>query len=257
MEGGPAPAAAAAYRELLERARTDPAVVGVVVFGSTAAGPYATPASDVDAFVIVDGSDEDARAWSTPHGSPVEVWSMTLDEFRAHALPGDASEWNRPALIRARVDLDALGGDIGRIVDRKRRLTGDEARRVAAHELDGAINSLDRALRSAENGRELAARLDAQESIGPVLRFAFAVEGRVRPFNKWLAFELETEPLRTPAFDGLLARVEGLALEPTAERLRDTFRMLEAAGREAGHGAVVDGWEPDVPWLRGEAAYRS
>ena len=246
-----------AYERLLERARADRAVVGVVVFGSRAAGPFVTAGSDVDAFVIVDGTRETARAWRTPHGSPVEVWSMTVDEFRAHALPGDAFEWNRPALIRARVDVDKLGGEIGRIVDRKRRLTGDEASEVAASELDGAINSIYRALRSAENGRELAARLDAQESIDPLLRFAFAVEGRVRPFNKWLAFELETEPLRTPAFDGLLARVERLALDPTAERLHDTFRMLETAGRDAGHGAVVDGWEPDVPWLRGEATYRS
>jgi hypothetical protein len=257
MAGGPGPAAAAAYRELLDRARADPAVLGVVVFGSTAAGPYATPVSDVDSFVIVDGSAEAARAWATPHGSPVEVWAMTLAAFRAHALPGDGDAWNRPALIRARVDLDRLAGEIGRIVDRKRRLEPDEARELAAFALDGAINSLYRALRNHEGGRDLAGRLDGLEAIGPLLTTAFALEGRVRPFNKWLVFELAEEPLRTPAFADLAGRVEALAADPTPDNIRAAFAMLETAARAAGHGPVVDGWEPDVAWLRGEAPYRT
>jgi predicted nucleotidyltransferase len=148
----------AAYAALLERARVDPAVVGVVVFGSRAAGRYATEASDVDAFVVVDGSPEAAAEWQTPHGSLVEVGAMTLDAFRAHALPGDAAAWNRPALIRARVDLDKLDGEIGRIVDRKRRLEPDEARALVDSALDDAINSMYRALRNLEGGRELGGR---------------------------------------------------------------------------------------------------
>ena len=255
--GGAPGAVEAAYADLLDRARADPSVVGVVVYGSRAAGPYATPESDVDAFVVVAGSPERARAWRTPHGSPVEVWAMTLDEFRAHALRGDPFEWNRPALIRSRVDLDKLDGEIGRIVDRKRRLTDDEAHEVAAAALDDAINSIYRALRSLEGGRALAGRLDGQEAIGPLLATVFALEGRVRPFNKWLVFELETEPLRTAAFADLARRVERLSSDPTADRLRDAFRMLEGPARAAGHGDVVDGWEPDVAWLRGEAAYRA
>lgn len=244
------------YEALLDRAAADPRVVGIVVFGSRAAGPYATAESDVDCFVVVDGSREQARAWATPHGAPVEVWAMTLDEFRAHALPGDAATWNRPALIRARVDLDKLDGEIGRIVDRKRRLEPDESREVAGFALDGAINSIYRALRNLEGGRTLAGRLDALEAIGPFLTTVFALEGRVRPFNKWLAFELETEPLRTPAFADLTERVTAWAGDLSAERIRAAFRVLEAAARAAGHGTVVDGWEPDVAWLRGEAAYR-
>jgi hypothetical protein len=36
------------------------------------------------------------------------------------------------------------------------------------------------------------------------------------------------------------------------DRLRAAFRMLERAARSTGHGAIVDGWEPDVAWLRGD-----
>ena len=248
--------AEAAYRELLDRARRDPAVVGVVVFGSRATGPYAGADSDVDCFVVVDDAPQAARTWQTPHGSLVEAWAMTLQAFRAHALPGDAAAWNRPALIRARVDLDKLDGEIGRIVDRKRRLEPEEARALAATALDDAINSIYRALRNLEGGRELGGRLDALESIGPLLATAFALEGRVRPFNKWLTFELETEPLRTPAFAGLMGWLTAFIGDPTADRVRAAFRLIEGPARAAGHGAVVDGWEPDVAWLRGAAAYR-
>ena len=246
----------AAYAGLLERARADPAVVGVVVFGSMAAGPYATPESDVDCLVIVDGPSEAAAGWQTAHGSPVEAWAMSLEEFRTHALPGTSTAWNRPALIRARVDLDKLDGEIGRIVDAKRRLTPNEASALVDTALDNAINSMYRSLRNTEGGRDLAGRLDALESIGPLLTTAFALEGRVRPFNKWLEFELAAEPLGSPAFADLLERVDAFVADPTAERVRDAFRMLDGAARAAGHAASVDGWEPDVAWLRGEAPYR-
>ena len=78
--------AEAEYGRLLDRARAHPAVVGVVVFGSRASGPYAREDSDVDAFVVVDGAGDAAARWQTPHGSPVEVWAITLEAFRTHAL---------------------------------------------------------------------------------------------------------------------------------------------------------------------------
>lgn len=244
------------YWELLARAKTDPAVVGVVVFGSRAAGPFAEPGSDVDCFVVVDGPADEAARWQTPHGSPVEAWAMTLDTFRRHALPGDPMTWNRPAFIRARVDLDKLDGEIGRIVDRKRRLDPAEAGELAASAIDGAINSMYRALRNLEGARRLGGQMDALESIGPLLTAAFALEARVRPFNKWLVYELGVEPLESPAFARLIERIEDIVADPSAEHVRDAFRMLDAAARFRGHGAVVDSWEPDVAWLRGEAPYR-
>jgi hypothetical protein len=242
------------YAELLARARAGDEVVGVIVVGSQA-GPFVTAESDVDLVLVVrDGADP--RPWRTPHGSPVEVWPMDLTAFRAHALPGDDGAWNRPSWIRARVDLDKLDGEIATIVDRKRRLGDEEARQVAALALDDAINSIYRALRNLEGGRELAGRLDGREAIEPLLTTAFALEGRVRPWNKYLEADLAEDPLRTAAFDGLGARIRELGDDPSADRLRGAFRMLEGAARAAGHGDVVDGWEPDVAWLRGEAGSR-
>jgi predicted nucleotidyltransferase len=244
-----------AYADLLRRAQADRHVVGIVVFGSRAAGIDLTPGSDVDCFVIVDGTIDEAERWRT-HGSEVEAWPMTLDRFRKHALHGDEEAWNRPTFIRARVDLDKLDGEIGSIVERKRRLSVDETAAVVRDSLDGAINLLYRALKSAEAGRGEPARFDAAEAIGPLLTTAFALEARVRPWNRWLERELEREPLKAPAFRELIPCAASLAVNATPGSIHAAFRMLEAAARDAGYGALVDDWEPYVGWLRGEAPYR-
>jgi hypothetical protein len=43
--------------------------------------------------------------------------------------------------------------------------------------------------------------------------------------------------------------------EPEAQR--ELFNRVEPLARRAGFGDVVDGWEPDVDWLRGSAEYRA
>ena len=245
----------AAYASLLQRAQADDQVVGVVVFGSRAIGADLTPGSDVDCFVIVDATADEAERWRT-HGSEVEAWPMTLEAFRTHALHGDDGAWNRPTFIRARVDLDKLDGGIGAIVERKRRLSPDEAAAIVRDSLDDAINMLYRALKSAEAGRREPARFDAAQAIGPLLTTAFAFESRVRPWNRWLERELAIEPLEAPAFVDLIARASSLAADPTPGSIHAAFRMLDEAARGAGYGGMVDDWEPYVGWLRGEAGYR-
>lgn len=239
------------YRELLDRASADPAVVGVVVFGSRGAAAFVTADSDVDAFVIVDGPESRSHPYATNHGDAVEVWPITLEAFRDHGLPGTPTAWNRPSFLRVRVDLDRLDGEIGRIVARKRRLDPEEATALADSALDDYINALYRSLGNLEAGRSLEGRLDAVDSIGPMLTTAFALERRVRPFNKWLRYDLAERPLALPDLAGLLDLVERIVADPSAEHQREAFRAIERAARATGHGAGVDGWEPDVVWLRG------
>jgi len=236
---------AAAYEAVRQRAEADPDVLGLVLMGSRGYGGYVREASDYDILVIVAQGPE---AWKLEHGAAVETWAMTIEEFRSHALPGDRNAWNRPAFLGVTVLLDQLDGEIVRLVEEKRVLPAEEARAIAAYSLDGYINSLYRSLRNLEDGRDLEGRLDALESIGPLITAAFALEGRVRPFNKWLRHELAARPL--PFVD--VARVaDRLASDQGLETQRNVFRHVEFAARVAGHGAVVDSWEPDVDWLRG------
>ncbi len=97
-----------------------------------------------------------------------------------------------------------------------------------------------------------AARLDAADSIAPLLTFLFAVHGRVRPFNKFLRWELEQFPPVGVLWSAetFLPRLERMLDGDLGEQQR-LYRDVEKLAREHGHGAVIDGWEPNVPFLRG------
>ena len=75
----------------------------------------------------------------------------------------------------------------------------------------------------------------------------FAVHGRLRPYNRWLEWELEQHPLPV---DVPLAQLERIARSADVGEQRALFRDAEAIAREHGLGAVIDSWEPDVAWLR-------
>lgn len=236
------------YGYLLERAAASDNVVGVLLTGSRAAGAFVTEGSDFDAYVILRESEP---GWHTPRGASVEIWPITIEAFRLHALPGSGTEWDRPSFLDARVDLDKLGGEVRRIVDEKRRLRPREARRTASAALDTYIYALIRSLRNQEAGRRLEGRLEAMEALPPLLTAAFALEGRVRPFNKWLRHELVRRPL--PIGD-LAYQVERIAVHAAPSDQRRLFRSLEELARGAGHADVVDAWQPDLAWLRGSSA---
>jgi hypothetical protein len=238
-------AASPPYDAFVSRAEADPNVLGLILAGSRGFDAYVTEGSDYDVYVVV---RDDATPWQTPHGSPVETWAMTIEAFRRRGLPGSEDAWDRPAFLGAQIVLDKLDGEIARIVDRKRVLTTDEATAIGAASLGDYINALYRSLRNLEAGRDLEGRLDALESLSPMLTTAFALESRVRPFNKWLRHELTARPL---AIEGLIALVDRIVTDPAPSVQREAFRLLERAARDGGHGRVVDSWEPDLHWLQG------
>lgn len=245
-ERGPVGSDHGAFGRFMTDAEASPDVLGVILMGSRGFDHFVTPRSDHDALVIV---ARDPSPWQRDHGSPVETWPMTIEQFRTHGLTVDS--WNRAAFLGVRVVLDRLDGEISRLVEEKRTLCPDEAEALGANRVDGYINSLVRSLRNLEAGREVEGRLDAIESIGPLLEAVFAFEGRVRPFNKWLRYETAERPL---AFGDIVGLVDQIATCPTADIQRVVFRQFEVAARQRGHGTVVDSWEPDVAWIRGESA---
>lgn len=101
----------------------------------------------------------------------------------------------------------------------------------------------------------IEAHLDAAESLSPFLTALFAIHGRVRPFNKFLRWELEEYPLGAETWSAkeLLPRLEAITASGALDEQQALFRDVEQLAREHGLGSVIDGWEPDVAWLRGSA----
>jgi len=221
--------------ELLERARTDENVVGVVHSGSRGRNAYVTEKSDWDAFVVVREARGDYE--SPERGLGVEVSEVTL------AVLADPPDWARPAFLSLVPQLDKTGEVAAALAEAVRV---DPA--AAAQPLDAYVNSYYRSAKNARVGLELASLLDAQESVRWWLEFAFAVHGRLRPYNKWLEWELREHPLPVELD---LARLERISRTGDLAEQQALFRETETLARERGHGETIDGWEPDVAWLRG------
>jgi len=218
---------------LLAEAREDDNVIGVVVHGSRGRGLHVHDGSDWDVVVVV--RERTGHYDSEERGGELEASEVTsLADLPSWMLPGVT--WTTPALDKT----GAVAAELAEVT------RVDSA--TAAEPLDDYVNSYYRSAKNARVGLGLASLLDAQESIPHYLDFLFTAHGRVRPYNKWLEWELREHPLPA-AVD--LPRVERIALTGDLADQRALFRETEALARELGHGATIDGWEPDVAFLRG------
>ncbi|MET7393319.1 nucleotidyltransferase domain-containing protein [Dactylosporangium sp. NPDC005572] len=220
---------------VMERARADAGVLGVVLTGSQARGT-AGPRSDVDVTVVVSGQGEPWRH-DTRTGGLDEV-VCTVD-----GLADTSVHWRRYGFRGAKVLLDRLGGGIAELVGRQATLTGAEAAAHARATLDAYVNQVYRAVKSYRDGDVDAGRLDAAESVAWLLECVFAMHGRLRPYNKYLQWELDTFPLP----GGWTAALRPGAVAGAGVGL---FADVEGLARERGHGDVLDGWGSDIGLIR-------
>ena len=222
-------------------------LLGLVLSGSAGRG-HATEHSDLDVVVVL--TDEAAASRSTVHSpdldEAVDSWTemVTVPPF------GSEAWWFRWSYAWAPVLLDRTGGELAAAVRRLATLTPEEADEVLIdHDrLDGWVNFAYRALKNDRDGRPLETRLDAAESVPWLLDVVFALAGRVRPYNKYLPWELRTHPLDGWPADDLLGLVER-TLAGDVGAVRAVFPRVRAAcaahDRERGHTLttdMIDGW---------------
>jgi predicted nucleotidyltransferase len=216
------------FEDLVGRAEADPNVVGLVLTGSQARG-MATRYSDADVFVIV---PERGGQWSATSRTPeLDTIIVSLAE-----LADVSDRWQRYAYRGARVLLDRLDGQIADLVHAQATLTPAESEAWVREQLDGYINFIYRAAKNRRDGRYDLARLEEIEAAPWFLWTMFALYGRVRPYNKYLRWELETYPLPQPwTADHLISAL--------TDRPSTLFRDLEMVARSKGFADVLDAWD--------------
>jgi predicted nucleotidyltransferase len=224
-----------AYEDLLARARADPAVAGLILSGSHARG-LATAHSDHDVLVVVEAY---AGPWAQATRTPrLDTIPITL-----HDLADTSDRWQRYAYRGARVLLDRRDGLVGRLVRAQATLSPAERDTVVREQLDGYLNFVYRAAKNDRDGHPDLARLDRIEAAPWLLETLFALYGRIRPYSKYLRWELDEYPLPPPwTADLLIGAATG---DPAV-----VFAPLEALARAEGFGAVLDGWD-ELPLMRG------
>jgi predicted nucleotidyltransferase len=240
------------FEDLLAVAEERDDVLGLYLFGSRGRDLMVDAASDWDVCVVLRDRAALARfddEFPYRRGALVEITSTTLDDLRADDdVFGTSREQEHYAAAHIQVLVDKTGGELAEVVASQELIPHSHRDQLVREALDAYINATYRSLRYGN-------RLDALESLPAALRTIFGLAGRIRPFNKYLEWELRQHPVEGWDADDLLALIDSV-VAANEDGQREMFRRIEAAARSAGYGDVVDGWEPDLAWLRGDAGYR-
>jgi predicted nucleotidyltransferase len=235
--------------------RPDPEIVGAVLSGSAGRG-LATEHSDVDVFVVYRGTEKPAEPPRSRYVDEIPV--LLTDLEKPPPAWGTEFWWVRWSFAWAPVLRDDSDGRIVRALRRIATLSPEEQDSMLPIVLDGYINIVYRALKSDRDGRAFESGLDAAESWPWLLEMVFALSGRVRPYNKYLPWELREHPLDVPEWrsEQLLPQVTAVLGGDTAA-IRSGFDVIEreCRARDAATGTttlgdVIAEWGDQVELLR-------
>lgn len=231
--------------------RDDPDVVGVVLSGSAARG-MATSRSDLDVHVVLRPGAERRQVRRSPELDEIPEPLEELEDVPAY---GSEGWWFRWSFAWARVLRDDTGGRVEAAVRRLATVPAEEQRAILVdHDrLDGWVNFAYRALKSDRDGRPLETRLDAAESVPWLLDVVFTLCGRVRPYNKYLTWELREHPLPVTEWSAgdLLPQITRM-LDGDVGALREVFPVVDREVRsfDPTLSEIIDAWGDELAVFR-------
>lgn len=231
------------FKQIFEKAKNDDRVVGLILTGSRGKGLF-TEHSDYDVALIT--TDESALTVKEEYKCKqgiTDIGVFSISEFRNYAMMGTAEDWDRYTYVHIKVQIDKTG-EIQKIVNEKGILPKDQITKVAKNALDGYLNYLYRSLKNHRDGNMFASHFDACESLPRLLIFLFAVEGRVRPYNKFLKWELENYPLKNLSirFEDFLRKIELIIQSGDIEIQKEFHIFIEQIALKNDCSDVIDDW---------------
>ena len=237
----------ALYEELLAKAKEDPDVLGFILAGGRGKG-MSTEHSDYDLLLIVrDGAKEAAEErYIKPYRATesVEGSVLTLGEFRDYGNWDTDENWQAYNFAHLRAQIDRTG-EIQKLIEAKGRIPEESVEKFVSDNLGGFLNQHYRAFKNDRDGNAFAAYMDAVESVPRLLDVLFGREGRVRPYNKFLEWELTNHPLAHlpwPPAD-FLASVKKVLQTGDIETMKDFYRQIRDTSLQMGYEREIKDWE--------------
>lgn len=240
-----------AFGGLLAAAEASPEVLGFWLGGSRGKG-RPTVHSDYDVSLVV--ADGHQAPWRARLAALDGFDALVFDHagFAAYAAWGGPQAWDRYSFAHVRALIDRTG-DIQRLIDAKAVIPAEHVAAFVDAALDRFVNQLYRACKCLRDGDALASRLETAQGPDAFLDALFALAGgRLRPYPKYLAWELAEHPLQDAAWTGREIQTlldTALTRAPIAA-LQAMLAGLEPMARAAGHGAVLDAWGDQLAMVR-------
>ncbi len=237
--------------QIINTAKTDPNILGFFVDGSQGKG-LITQYSDYDASMIV--KDEAKQEYKDRYeglGKPdIEISILTLEELKENAAWGSDSFWNRYNYVHLKAQVDKTG-EIQKIINEKGNIPADKRESFINGSLDHFINQVYRSVKCQRDGNMTASQLEAVESIEPLLNALFGLEGRIRPYYKYLEWELSNYPLTKLPWskDQLMDTLIKIVQTADLKTQQETLKKIEQVFRKEGFNQVFDDWGEKLPWM--------
>lgn len=230
-------------------------LLGMILSGSAGRG-MATERSDLDVYVVL--TDDGMGQRTATHSSAVDEIPVSLSELHEVPVFGSDGWWFRWSFAWVPVLLDRTNGGLPNALHRLATVPLGEAESILVEHdrLDGWINYAYRALKNDRDGRALERRLDAAESLPWLLDVIFSLAGRVRPYQKYLPWELRTHPLPEWDADELLRLIES-TLDGHPQAIRATFTKVaqrciafDAQRAEPVLRPIIEDWGDELELFR-------
>lgn len=240
------------FKQILEAAQKDPNILAFWLEGSRGKG-LITPYSDYDCSMIVKNEvfDEYRREYEVVGSPEIELTVFTFDDFRQHATWGSARAWERYNFAHLRALVDKTG-EAQKLIEEKGTIPPAEIPKVINQALDHYINQVYRSIKCARDGQSLSMRFEAAEGINPLLDAVFALNGRLRPYFKYIEWEFENYPplklgLAPKDFLNDLLEILTSGDIKIQQQLLCKIEMLFCA---EGYRSIFDGWGANLLWMK-------
>lgn len=234
------------YRKLIQKLKDDPNVLAFWLFGSRGKGMI-TAHSDYDLSVIV--KDKVKKSYEKKYTKDFQdpefdISVRTVDELKKHAAFGSEMAWDRYNFAYVKVLFDRTG-KIQKNIDGKSIISEKEKKQIINGGLDNFINQVYRAAKCKRDGDPIAAQLEAAEAVPCFLDCIFALEGRIKPFHKYLAWDLKKHPLKKLPWSGveLIKKLMKVIKDGDQIVLLELFQKTRPIFQKAGYGKIYEGWK--------------
>ncbi len=235
------------YAQLLTEAQENPEIIGIVLGGSRGKDEsFITENSDYDVIVIVtdNASQEIKDKIKSLESDTFEVWAKTLQEFQDHAVWETQFAWDRYNYTHNKAILDKTG-DIQKLVAEKGNLPEAEKKGFIENALDSYINSVYRSAKYWRDGNDFPAHIDASESLPYLMDALYALEGRVKPYNKYFEWELRNHPLKMLPWnvDEFIADYKTILTTGDIKTQEKIFIKIKELFANSGFSNITEDWK--------------
>lgn len=186
------------YQSLLKESETNPDIIGLFWGGARGkSNEFLTEYSDMDIYVVItdDESEELIKKLKGYRKNGIfEIRVLRFSEFIHYADWGSKKDWDRYNFTHNKAIIDKTG-EIQKLMDEKGLLPEDIKKKIIEDSLDAYLNEIYRSAKYFRDGLNFSAYLDATESLPFLMTALYALEGRIKPYNKYFEWELKNYPL--------------------------------------------------------------